>query len=183
MGRQLGGQCAAERLDAPFGCRVVTAVRLAQDRVDAGDGNDASAPALGDHAPGRLLATEKHAFQIVAEDEIPILLGHVDDGRLANQPGIVDQDVESAQPRVGFGESPRHLVGEADVALNGVDLSAAKPRDLVGNLLRFVQVKVKDRHFGSFPGKRFNNGSADPGGASGHNRFLALQFHDGLPMS
>ena len=62
------------------------------------------------------------------DDEVPVLFGDVDDRRLANQPGVVDENVKTAELLLGFTEGPGNLIGIADVALNGVDFAAAELR-------------------------------------------------------
>ena len=103
---------------------------------------------LRDHPLGGLFRAEKHALEVVAEDEVPVFLRHIDDRRLADQAGVVHQDVETAELRVRLGERAGDLVGEADVALDRVGL-AAELGDRLDDLLGLVEVEVEDSHVGA----------------------------------
>ena len=64
MGGHFRGQSAAKGLHAALGRGIMTAVWLAEDRVNAGDGDNPPPPALKNHLPGRLLGTEEYTFKI-----------------------------------------------------------------------------------------------------------------------
>ena len=98
--------------------------------------------------------------------------GHLDNRRLADQAGVVHENVQTAEPPVGLAERPGDLVGKADVAANGVDLAAAAG-DFGGDRLGLVEMQVEDGHLGAFAHEGLGDGAADARCAAGDNRFLA----------
>ena len=57
---------------------------------------DAAAPRL-DHCRQHRLAAEERRFQVDVDDSVPCRLAHVLDECLANDPGVVDEDVDAAE--------------------------------------------------------------------------------------
>ena len=100
---------------------------------------------LRDHPLGRLFRAEEDALEVVAEDEVPVFLRHIDDRRLPDQAGVVHEDVEAAELAVGLGERAGDLVGEAHVALDRAGL-AAECGDRLDDFLGLVEVEVEDGH-------------------------------------
>ena len=131
---------------------------------------------LRDQPPGGLLRAEEDALEVVAENEVPVFLGHLDDRRLPDQPGVVHENVEAAELAVGLGERAGDLVGEADVALDRAGL-AAEVGDRFDDLLGLVEVQVEDGHVRPFAHERLDNRLADARRPAGNDCPLALQSH------
>ena len=50
------------------------------------------------HQANRALAHKGRAFCIYIEDAVPVVLGHVEQLYLAEQPGVMDEQVEAVVP-------------------------------------------------------------------------------------
>ncbi len=74
------------------------------------------------------------AAQVHGDDEVPFLVGHVEQHPVPGDPGVVDHDVQSAQP-VGTGDQFVGRCALADVAGNGDRLgTGARGVDLVDDV-------------------------------------------------
>ena len=157
---QFRGQRATEGFNASFAGRVVTAVGLAQHGVNAGYGDDPAPVSLLNHLPSALLRTEEHAFQVGAEDEVPVILGHVNDLGETDDAGVVHQNVELAQETDGLGKCGLHLARKPHIAAAEMSPSAlvADPGD---HLFGLGLVDVEDDHVCPLSSERKGNGFAD----------------------
>ena len=71
---------------------------------ERGDVDDRAAGAVGRHAPRRLLADAKHAVEVDGHHLAPFLLAGLGEERAGGNAGVVDQDGDRPQRRLGAGE-------------------------------------------------------------------------------
>ena len=83
--------------DASLGGVVMAVPGRRAFSFDGGDIDDGAPIPLGDHLPGSGLGAEEGAAQIVVDDQVPLLFGHVDEGAKGLEAGIVNQDVKTAE--------------------------------------------------------------------------------------
>src|SRR5665647_3344649 len=155
--RQLLAHRAREHAQAALGGRVGGVVQKGHVLVDGGDVDDATArPALHHVAGGRLRGKER-PFQVHAEDEVVVLLAHVEE-RLADlDAGVVHQDVEVAEGLDGGGHEALGFRG------HGAGAVAA--------------VVIVHGHVGALAGKAQSDGLPDAARAPRHQGFLAVESH------
>src|SRR5262249_30515215 len=75
---------------------VVGLAETADLRVHAGD-VDHTTPAAVGHVVQELLGDQEDAAQVHVDDRVPHLLGHLLEGLVARDAGVVDQDVHTAK--------------------------------------------------------------------------------------
>jgi hypothetical protein len=123
------------------------------------------------------------ALQVHRDDRVPLLLGHVHEHPVAQDPGVQDQDVEAA---VAVDRALHHLLGRAEVRDVGVARNrlAAAGHDLVDDLLRRGRVlpfageraaEVVDDDTRSARRQFERVLAADPAAGAGHDRNLPLE--------
>ena len=113
------------------------------------------------------------ATQVHLEDEVELLVGHVEQHLVAGDAGVVDHDVEPAElvdggleHRLGGGALP-HVAGHDE----RLDPDGA---DLLGRLLRCAG-EVVEHDVGAGVGQREGLGPAEPGACTGDDGDPALE--------
>ena len=122
---QLDREGLGEPLHAGLGRGVVDLAAVAQR--GAGGQVDDPAVALLHHVPLGRAAHEERAAQVHAEHHVPVVLGHLEQQVVADDPGVVDQDRGRAEFGGDLADRGLHLVGLADVGAHG-DRAAARRR-------------------------------------------------------
>src|SRR5580693_3065521 len=115
------GKSHGEAVDAGLGRRIVGLPELATLPVDRGNVDDAS-PATLDHAVDHLLGDVKEGVEVGLDDGVPCLVGHLLEGAVARDTGIVDQDIDGSHLGPHRLEGTLGRVPIRDVALGGVDV-------------------------------------------------------------
>ncbi len=78
------------------------------------------------------------------DDLIELLLGHLAHRRVAGDPGVVDHDVQAAEPLHRGGHQRVDLVGLSHVTAHGQgDVVAA---ELLGRRLRRAEIQIAQHH-------------------------------------
>ena len=91
----VAGEGAGEADDALLGGGVVRLAAVAQAGLRGGVHEDAGALLAEDD--GGVLAEVEVALEVDVEDDVPLLLRHVEDHLVAKDAGVVDDDVEAAE--------------------------------------------------------------------------------------
>ncbi len=129
---------------------------------------------LGFGAPvgGRVAGQQEMAAQVHGDDQVPFLVGHVEQHPVAGDPGVVDHDVQPAQP-VGAGNQFVGGCALADVAghRDGLGAGGVDLVDDVGGVQRGGDVVDDDG--GAEPGQAERLGASQPRGRTGHHRDLS----------
>src|SRR5688572_3232248 len=113
------------------------------------------------------LRAPEHALEADVEHAVDLVLGHVDERRIVEMDGIVDQDVEPAR----FSDKPFHRL-----KYRGAIRYVA--------LVRRLAVDIHARHVRAFARERVGDRAADTGARPGHKRSLACQSsHRSLSLS
>src|SRR6058998_3307920 len=173
---------AREPRDAVLGRAVVRLPRVAVDARGGRDRDDPPAPLLA-HAAGGVPGAVEGALQVDGDDRVPLLLAHVEDHPVAQDAGVVHQDVDRAElldrrlddalggrevgDAVGVGDRPpaagadrlHHFVGDAPRGAAAVDLGA----------------EVVDDHRGPLGREQLGDGAADAAPRARDDRRLALE--------
>ncbi len=120
-------------------------------------------------------------LEVDADDEVEVLLAHVEEHPVPQEPGVVHQDVELPEPVDRRLHEAERVVPVGDVAVVGHRF-AAGGRDLVhhgvgGALLLFSlqgAAVVVDDDAGSEEGELEGLGPSQPAPGPGHDRDLAV---------
>ena len=139
--------------------------------------DDRALPSSGDHRARGRLATEKAAFEVDIEDEVPVTLAHLEERHARVDPRVVDEDVEATQRVDDARDHLLRLDGPRDVGLHhhGTDAGLA---DLLHRLLgRRAIIEVIDADIGAVAGEREGDGPPDPLLGAGDERDLSLEPH------
>src|ERR1035441_10287287 len=127
-----------------------------------------------DHARHHRARAGEHAFQVDADHDIELFVAHhagqravlvLDELTIAQDAGVVDQDVYRAEPG-------RHLFHRA------LDRGGAGDIHLLENaaaLLRFAVLYVPGGDAAAFQGEAARGGETDTSGAAGHDDYLIFQ--------
>ena len=132
--------------------RVVARVHLALPD-DAADGryvDDGAARPLRPHPLHRRLRPQKDAIGVDVHDGVPSLDGHILDGSADADSGVVDEDIQLAEPLDGggYGGVPIRLPRDVEPDENGV--SARLVYERLGSLA-FILQNVGDDDLRPFP--------------------------------
>src|SRR5207249_11459853 len=145
-----------------------------------GEIDDMAALALP-HVREHRLDQVKWAAQVDAKDALPVLarkLGAPGGGD--GDPGVVDEDVDPPERGEGGLHEPPALLGDADVSLEALCLTAVG-RDLLHHLAGFtVAGAVAHAHPEACPGERPRDGPPDAPRGSGDERDLACVSHGSI---
>ena len=143
--------------------RVVGLALVAGQSHDAGDVDDPPGPALHhslDHGPGRV----EGALQVGVEHRVPVVVGQPEQDVVPGEPGVVDQDVDRAQRRLGGRDRGldlgrrRRRRRPTPVARSPSSPATARARSAS---------RPDDRHLGARAVERAGDGEADAAGAAG----------------
>jgi hypothetical protein len=107
------------------------------------------------------LGYEKHAFQVYVEDRVKILFCYVPEIRSFLEPGVVDEDVDSAERRHSLLDESLSVGNLSDVRLKrgSSPLRGGDARyDLVCSFLVFP---IADRHVGALLRQAFRDRSSN----------------------
>ena len=128
---------------------------------------DDAAKTLRLHHPQLVLHAEQHAEHIGIEGSgvtVRALLGHR--AGSAFGAGIVDGDVEAAEPGDGFVDQVLHVAFVADVGANEFGFRA-KPAKFADQRLAGIIAAAGNHDIGTFMGEGERGGAADPGQRAG----------------
>ena len=128
------------------------------------------------HVSRRRLGAEKTALQVRVDDEIPLLLGHVEQTLPRLNTSVVDVDVQPAETLGHCREHLSHARRNADISLDGKRVSTRrlKLRDCrVGQ--RRVEVVV-DGNAASGPSELESNAFADPAIGAGDEGGVSVEI-------
>ena len=103
-------------------------------------------------------------------DRVPILVGHLVDQIVADDPGIVDQHIERAEPQHDLLDHRLDLGGDRDIGFDADRLDAVPGRDAGGGFLGARAVEIGDRDHRAVLGEPLGRCLADAAGAAGHQR-------------
>ena len=167
------GEAAVERLQRRLG-HVVGGARIPDDAVGAAgaDGDDAAA---GLQVRDRRLGREDGRAHVHRQQGVDVLLADLGERGVADDGGVVDQDVETAQGGDRLLHRPLHRRHVGAVGLDGEPLAPLGLdglHDLRGPVVRPF---VGDRHVRALFGEFQSDGGADAAGSARHQGALASQ--------
>ncbi len=119
--RQRMGEAGQAELAGCVGW-AFAARHLGADRADI---DDAPAPALPEDRPG-VLGTEKGTGEVGADHPVPVIERGLVDRRIFRNTGIVDEHIDRAEPRHGFGKQVLHRGFVGDVGRHGEGFAALR---------------------------------------------------------
>src|SRR6476620_11381017 len=103
------------------------------------------------------------------DDRVPVVVGHLEEHVVADDPGAGDEDVQGAALR------HRRVDGRLDVLPLRHVAAHGGPAERRGGLIRSRLVEVRDDDRRPFVGEPLRRGGADPLRAARHERRLALE--------
>src|SRR5215813_12769474 len=159
--------------DRRFGGVVLRGLANARHRPHRGDVDDAAAPGLPEER-NRRLRGKRVSLEIDAEDLVPALGASLFHRVIQPDAGVVDEDVEPAEPLRGLANEGRGFGLAFHVRFHEYDLSATR-RDLRRDPLAPVGVPVGVGHLRTFLDEPPYDGLADPRGSAGHGRHFPDQ--------
>ena len=128
-------------------------------------------------------------LEVDADDRIPLLLGHVEAHLVAQDPRVVDEDVETTKPFDGlidetFGAVPARAVvevGGRDAAVAGDLINDLLRRGLVGAFAARRPAQVVHHHLRAFRREQQRLAATDPAPGARDDRDLAVEQTHALP--
>src|SRR4051794_14920425 len=142
---QLDGQGLREALQARLGGRVVHLTAVAERR-GAGEVDDAAPVVLG-HEPLDLAGHQEGPAQVDGQHGVPVVVGHLEEHVVADDPGVVDQHRGAAEPVGDALHGGGDLLAVGDVDTDGEGPAACGGdgghRGVAG---RLVEVQHGDGH-------------------------------------
>ncbi len=166
--------------DAGLGGGVVGLPRIAGDADHRGDRDDAAEALLHHPAQHRAGQVERRR-EVDRQDLVPLLVLHPHEEVVAGHAGIVDEDIEPAQRRLGG----RHeLVDRVVVAdrLHG-RIGWLPAAHLLGRILERRDTRAAQRHRGAGRASALAISRADTARSAGHQRAFAGQIkHLAAPL-
>src|SRR6266851_8199428 len=112
LGRELDRHCLGQPLDGVLSHPVDGAVQSGADMRHLRRHVDVDSAAIGDHQPCGRLGNEKRCPDVEPEKQVEGPFVDLEKGLRAVEPGIVDQDVETAE--TGEGLAHRRAVGDVE---------------------------------------------------------------------
>jgi hypothetical protein len=92
-----------------------------------GDVDDPAARLLPRHQPDRLAADKEHAAQVHRHEPVEVLRRRLQQGLLDQDPGVVDQDVETFEPGFDLAQQPQDVVFAGHISGNRGAFTASGP--------------------------------------------------------
>ena len=176
--RQRGG--LGDHLQAGLRRVVVDVVGVRHRVVDRADVDDhAAAPLLDPIAP-RLLRAHEGRLQVGVHDEVPRLVGEVEEVHAPRHAGVVDQDVEPAKLADGLADHAGDVGALRDVGFDG-DGVRARLAHRRGGVLSAGGVDVDDGDAGALARHLKGDAASDPHAAAGDQRHPAFELHASGP--
>jgi hypothetical protein len=175
MASKLGGDVLGEPDHGVLGCRVPVRAHPADDAGHARQRHN-GALLLGDHDARRVLHPKEHAVHVDVEHP-PHLDGvHVPDvcHLVARDAGIVDHDVQAAEPLRRRVDGVAHFVLDRHVAVDKHDILAVASEGIAQLLARII-LDVSDADLGAMLPEEANDGFTDAGGTAGDQGNLPFQ--------
>jgi len=163
---KLDGQRFGEALHASLGGGVVHLAAVAE-RGTGGQVDDA-AEALFHHVLLRCPAHQERAAQVHAKHHVPVVLGHLEQQVVPDDPGVVDQDHRRAEFRGDLAHRGRHLFGVAHVGAHR-DGAPTGRGDRVHRRRAGTGVQVEDPDRHAVGGEPLGGGRADATGRARDN--------------
>ena len=160
-------------------------VGLPEAAAQAGVGDDADYFAAGifagivAHGLGGEAGAGEGALEVDGDHVVEFLFGHLEEGAVADDAGVVDQDVEAAEAvEGGLGE----LLGDRPVGH-----AAGDSRSGVANVAHHFSDQVRlgavHHHLGAFGGERLGEAAAESTGGARHDGDLVFKQHRFPPSS
>jgi hypothetical protein len=118
-------------------------------------------PSRRDHSFGDVLGTKAGSLQVDVEHTVPVGLGHLEKGDAREDPGVVDQDVNRAEPILAGGHHCLHLPNFANVSLDQDRASSASVYLLCHTLGGALVIEPVDRDIGPDCGELQRHRTAD----------------------
>ena len=141
------------------------------------DVDDATAAALLDHLAGGDLRAEERALEIDAHHLVVLGLGGVEHRRAGFDTGVVDHDIEPAEPLHCRVHELLQIGGLADVGVDADGLITQLGDLLFERRRRLRMSHVVDDDRGALPRQFENDRLTDPAVAAGDDRNFVLQRH------
>ncbi|MCY1169227.1 hypothetical protein D9M73_92470 [compost metagenome] len=164
IGEQLG-----QPANAALGRGIARHANAALKGQHRRDIDDLAGP-FRDHVPPRRLAQEEHRFEIGVDHRIPIVLGKIDRIGAADDAGIVDENIETAELIHSLIHNPLHRLDRGEIG--GNDFGAAPQRaDLRHRVLS--RCPPDTGHIRASRRQRYRNRLADAGIGPGDDGNLA----------
>jgi hypothetical protein len=118
--------------------------------------------------------------RVVRQDDVPLLIGHVDEAGMASEAGVVHEHVDAAELLLGGLDQGAHLVLARHVA---GPHRRTQPRELLelgGGFQEAALVTIGEHHAGALFRTAARGGEPDPG-ACGRRHEHAAPLEDLLP--
>ena len=115
-----------------------------------------------------------------AHDHVPVVVAHLEQQVVAGDPGVVDQDVETAELGGDAVDGALHRGGVADVAGEADRARAVGERQAAGGLGGLAPVEVEDRHRGALLGEAGGDAEPDPSCGSGDDGDAPVEATHGV---
>ena len=147
--------------------------RRADARRVGGDVDDPSRLSRGHARKHRVMHVER-AGEVDRDQLLPLRRLRLDERPEHVPAGVVDQDVDRAEPGLGRGDRGGDLRPVGDVAEEGFGGEACG-RDAGRDLARRIEVEVEHRDLGAFRGKAARRRPADPAPAASDHDDLACE--------
>lgn len=166
---------AGQLVHAAFRDVVGHLVGNGHDRVHRRHVDD-RATALLDHAPGHRLRHQEHALQIDAQHPVEVLFLQLQEVGGLDGPGIVDEDIDTAERLDRGGNHGLDLRLVANIALNDARRATGvsdRPLDIGGG----IHGHVGNDHACALGGECLGTGTAYPLRRPGDNNRLVLESH------
>ena len=109
---------------------------------------------------------EERPAQVRVDHRVPVVVRHLVEQVVADDPGAGDEDVEPPRRRRRLGHCRLDLLARGHVALHGATADRGR------RLLRRCEIEVRDDDVGSLCGEPGRGGGADPARAAGDEGHL-----------
>ena len=130
-----------------------------------------------DHLLGSDLGSEERAFKVDRHHLVVLALGGVEHGGARFDAGIVDHDIEPAEPAYGDVNQLLQVGKLAHVGFQADRLAAELDDLLLERLGRLRMKQVIDDDARALPRQFENDRLTDPAVAAGHDRGLVVERH------
>ena len=123
-----------------------------------------------------MLGARERPGEVHGDLTVPALERHLEHAEAAEDPGVVDEDVDAAEALAGAPDHRRHLRFVGDVTRDAECLAAAA-LDRLGALLRVLRNLIDADDRGAFVGQPLGDAASDVGAGPGDDRDLPRELH------
>src|SRR5438876_3305526 len=145
--------------------------------VCSSDLRDVDHPAAAlppDHELRRRARHEERAAEVDFHDAVPVRVLHADEEVVADDTGIVDEDVHAAEPLLGRVDEALGVLADRGVGDDAEDRAALRLQLLRG-ALEPVRIAARDYHGGAVFGQQRRDRGADSAATTGDDRHTAVE--------